>query len=107
MNRFRLFLCGLVVLLVFGAGATARAQAPSEAQSPQQAYDLRWYTVDGGGYTWSSGGTYTLGGTVGQPDAGNQAGGNYWLGGGFWDGALGAGGIYRVYLPLVLRTYAP
>ena len=107
MNRFRLLLCSLVVLLVFGAVATAWAQAPSAADSPQQAYDLGWYTVDGGGYTWSRGGTYTLGGTVGQPDAGNQAGGSYWFGGGFWDGALSAEGIYRVYLPLVLRIYAP
>jgi hypothetical protein len=105
MNRFRLVLCGLVALLVLGAAGAVWAQGPSQAQSPQQAYDLSWYTVDGGGYTWSSGGTYTLGGTVGQPDAGNLAGGSYTLGGGFWVPAVK--GVYRVYLPLVSRSYTP
>ena len=33
-------------------------------------YDLSWSTVDGGGGTFSEGGGYSLGGTVGQPDAG-------------------------------------
>ena len=35
-------------------------------------YDLTWSTADGGGYTFSSGGNYTLGGTIGQPDAGTM-----------------------------------
>jgi hypothetical protein len=63
-------------------------------------YDLTWSTVDGGGYTFSAGGGYTLGGTVGQPDAGSLSGGGYTLGGGFWGGAAIE---YPVYLPLVLR----
>ena len=47
-------------------------------------YDLSWYTIDGGGGT-SSGGPYTLSGTIGQPDAGGPlAGGSYTLTGGFW-----------------------
>jgi hypothetical protein len=52
----------------------------------QGGYSLRWWTVDGGGQTWSSGGGYRLGGTVGQPDAGILSGGGYVLGGGFWRG---------------------
>jgi hypothetical protein len=107
MNKFRLAFCGLVALLVLGAVGAVWAQAPSQAQSPQQTYDLSWHTVDGGGATWSSGGTYSLGGTVGQPDAGNLAGGSYTLGGGFWQGGPVAQGMYQVYLPLVLRSYAP
>ncbi len=63
-------------------------------------YDLTWSTVDGGGYTWSEGGGYALGGTVGQPDAGALIGGGYTLSGGFWGGMA----QYRVYLPLVLRN---
>ena len=51
-------------------------------------YDLSWNTVDGGGYTFSSAGSYTLGGTIGQPDAGTQSGGSYGLEGGFWGGAI-------------------
>lgn len=50
-------------------------------------YDLSWSTVDGGGGTFSSGDSYTLGGTVGQSDAGAQAGGVYQLTGGFWGAA--------------------
>ena len=40
-------------------------------------YDLTWSTIDGGGATWSEGGGYALGGTIGQPDAGVLSGGGY------------------------------
>jgi len=65
-------------------------------------YDLSWNTVDGGGTTFSAGGDYTLGGTIGQPDAGLLLGGGYVLGGGFWGGGVVA--RYRIYLPLLLRN---
>lgn len=52
-----------------------------------QTYNIDWYTIDGGGGT-SSGGGYTLSGTIGQPDAGMLAGGSYTLAGGFWGGAF-------------------
>ncbi|MHC4556598.1 MAG: hypothetical protein ACYTFW_13470 [Planctomycetota bacterium] len=48
-------------------------------------YKIDWYTIDGGGGT-SSGGQYTLTGTIGQPDAGWSIGGIYELLGGFWLG---------------------
>jgi uncharacterized repeat protein (TIGR01451 family) len=61
--------------------------APS--QSWGQALDITWYTVDGGGATFSTGGTYSLGGTIGQPDAsGPLAGGNFSVIGGFWGVAV-------------------
>jgi hypothetical protein len=66
-------------------------------------YDLAWWTVDGGGFTYSSGGGYELGGTAGQPDAGELAGGGYTLGGGFWRGGAVALPFYHAYLPLVVR----
>lgn len=67
-------------------------------------YDLRWNTVDGGGHIVSSGGTYVLGGTVGQPDAGVLSGGTYVLGGGFWMGGEVQEPVQnRIYLPLVVR----
>jgi hypothetical protein len=47
-----------------------------------QTYTIDWYSVDGGGGT-SSGGNYTVTGTIGQPDAGTSSGGNYTLTGGF------------------------
>ena len=48
-----------------------------------QNYSLDWFTVDGGGGT-STGGMYSVSGTIGQPDAGAMSGGNYSLAGGFW-----------------------
>ena len=48
-------------------------------------YSISWYTIDGGGGT-SSGGTYQLSGTFGQPDAEYSGGGQYELLGGFWVG---------------------
>jgi hypothetical protein len=52
-------------------------------------FDLTWSTIDGGGGAASTGGGFSLGGTIGQPDAGVMAGGDYTLAGGFW----GGGGI--------------
>ena len=55
--------------------------APALAQ-----YTIPWHTIDGGGGT-SSGGGYTLSGTIGQADAGGVlTGGAYTLVGGFWAG---------------------
>lgn len=48
-------------------------------------YTISWYTVDGGGGT-STGGQYSLTGTIGQPDAGFSSVGNYGLFSGFWNG---------------------
>jgi hypothetical protein len=65
---------GLLVLgLILGSAIGARAQT----------YDLSWFTIAGGGGT-STGGTYTVSGTIGQSDAGHMSGGNYTLDGGFW-----------------------
>jgi hypothetical protein len=49
-----------------------------------QSYSIDWYTVDGGGGT-STGGVYSVTGTIGQSDAGVQMnGGPYSVTGGFW-----------------------
>jgi hypothetical protein len=66
-------------------------------------YDLSWWTVDGGGGTFSTGGDYTLGGTIGQPDAGLMTGGDYSLGGGFWGGGEVHRPTFMVYLPTTMR----
>ncbi len=63
-------------------------------------YNLTWSTMDGGGYMFSTGGGYSLGGTMGQPDAGIMSGGGYTLAGGFWGGAAGQ---CKIYLPLVIK----
>lgn len=97
-NRLR-SLC-LQALLV--AGVLLLATATIAAQTGG-GYDLTWNTVDGGGQTFSMGGGYSLGGTIGQPDAGVLTGGGYTLGGGFWRGGAVILPSFRVYLPLVVR----
>jgi hypothetical protein len=53
------------------------------AAQAQISYSIDWFTIDGGGGT-STGGVYSVTGTVGQPDAGTMGGGNYTVNGGFW-----------------------
>ena len=54
------------------------------AVSFAQTYTVDWYKIAGGGGT-STGGTYQVSGTIGQPDAsGPLTGGNYSVTGGFW-----------------------
>ncbi len=48
-----------------------------------QQYAIDWFTIDGGGGT-STGGVYSVSGTIGQPDAGRMTGASYALDGGFW-----------------------
>jgi hypothetical protein len=49
-----------------------------------QSYSIDWYNVSGGGGT-STGATYQVTGTIGQPDAGGaMSGGQYSVTGGFW-----------------------
>jgi len=49
-----------------------------------QTYSIDWYKVSGGGGA-STGGVYSVSGTIGQHDAGGpMTGGNYSLTGGFW-----------------------
>lgn len=49
-----------------------------------QSYSIDWYKVAGGGGT-STGGTFSVAGTIGQPDAsGAMTGGGFSVTGGFW-----------------------
>jgi hypothetical protein len=67
--KTKMFLCAAAVFLT----TSARAQQ----------YSIDWHTIDGGGGT-STGGVYSVSGTIGQPDAGELSGGNYTIDGGFW-----------------------
>jgi hypothetical protein len=67
-----------------------------------QTYSIDWYKISGGGGT-STGGVYTVSGTIGQHDAGGpMTGGSYSLTGGFW--ALYA--VQTPGAPLLTITYA-
>lgn len=52
-------------------------------------FTLDWFSVDGGGGA-STGSTYTLVSSIGQPDAGNASGGQFTLAGGFLSAGLAA-----------------
>jgi hypothetical protein len=80
LQRLRSLLT-VVALLVLSA-TVAYAQVGGN-------FDLSWSVIDGGGGTASTGGSYNLGGTIGQPDAGRDTGGQFTLDGGFWGGAVG------------------
>ena len=73
--------CGILLALCAGLGLTVSGNAWAD-------FGLDWYTIDGGGHTFSTGDGFTLGGTIGQPDAGTAAGGGYTLRGGFWLGGM-------------------
>ncbi len=52
--------------------------------SRAQSYSIDWYKIAGGGGT-STGGVYSVSGTIGQPDASAaMSGGQYSVTGGFW-----------------------
>ena len=73
-RRLLAALAGTLISIVTGVGSAG-------------AYDpITWYTFDGGGVSGVVAGSYKLGGTIGQPDAGTLSGGNFTLSGGFWIG---------------------
>ena len=93
----RLLILILALALMAGTAWAVRAAV--------DALELPWWTVDGGGDR-STGGQYTLSGTIGQPDAGPlMSEGSYTLWGGFWDPRPGTPVIPQpaVFLPLVVR----
>jgi hypothetical protein len=99
MKRLMILVLMAAVLLI--GITTANAQRTNEPAAPQSGYDLSWYTIDGGGATFSTGGSYSLGGTIGQADAGAMSGGTYQLAAGFWGGVSVD---YHIYLPLALKN---
>ena len=79
MNLTRTQLIALLATLASGASAWA------------QPFAITWSSIDGGGTTTPlAGGTFTVRGTAGQPDAGVLSAGSFSCLGGFW--AVTAGG---------------
>lgn len=74
-------------ILLLGATAVLCCVAvSSSAPMNPPPFDLSWHTIDSGGGT-STGGGFTLEGTIGQPDAGlSMSGGGFVMTGGFWAG---------------------
>ncbi len=77
VNRLRAVLLAALI----GCGLSSPAGA--------QTLEIRLYTVDGGGGTTSTGGVFSVGGTIGQPDSGAPMnGGVFTVNGGFWGSAI-------------------
>jgi hypothetical protein len=93
MKRATCLLTTVLILLM--AVTSINAQAGG-------GYDLTWSSIDGGGAMFSTGGSYSLGGSIGQPDAGTLSGGGYTLNGGFW---VSSAAPYRCYLPIVMSNH--
>ncbi len=92
---FRILALAAVCLLIGGL-ALSTASASIQAND----YSVSWYTFDGGGDV-STGGDFTVMGTIGQPDAGQhvEGSGTYDLTGGFWAWVA----RYLGYLPLIKK----
>jgi hypothetical protein len=67
----------IAVLAVLAGVSATRAQTGGP-------YDLTWSSIDGGGLMSSTGGIYSIAGTIGQPDAGAESAGSFGCAGGFW-----------------------
>lgn len=84
----------ILVSVVLLLGLAGWAKAGGE-------YSISWWTVDGGGGS-SSNSTYSISGTVGQPDAGQAASASYTVYSGFWHPANGATTFSgAIYLPVI------
>ncbi|MCA9729875.1 MAG: T9SS type A sorting domain-containing protein [Candidatus Eisenbacteria bacterium] len=84
---------------------------PASAQ-----FSISSFTIDGGGVTSATGGSFSLGATIGQPDAGQSSGGGFVLNGGFWhgggvvssvgdDGPIDGGSDPSSPVPVAFRLY--
>jgi hypothetical protein len=91
MKRLLLLVALLFLFLLILQTARAASDAP---------YSLDWWTVDTGGGA-SSGGAYSLNGTIGQTDAGSLRGEDYALSGGFWASLLEA--WQKIFLPFIKK----
>jgi len=70
----------MVLALIIGLTLSSSALAQSGSN-----FSLSWWTIDGGGATFLQGINFTLGCTIGQPDASKPiSGGNFTLYAGFW-----------------------
>jgi hypothetical protein len=85
----------LLIIACLVAAALTKAQAQSG-----DGYDLTWNTQESGGRLEASGGSYSLYGSLGQPDAGAALNGEgYAFVGGFWSGVP----AYQICLPVVSK----
>ena len=79
--KYKIIILGTLTLLLVAAVCLRATDVLAQTGGP---YDLSWSSIAGGGLA-SAGGSYWVGGTAGQPDAGAVlTGGAFELTGGFW-----------------------
>jgi len=76
--------CLLIILVALAMAGSATLAAVALFEAP-------WWSADGGGARFLSGGAYALSATAGQPDAGRLSGGPFVLHGGYWAASLPIG----------------
>lgn len=88
---------GLTLSLLGPALADPAAQLPAGGEAGVKstqggAVTLTSWTIDAGGSTSATGGSFRLGATIGQPDAALVSGGSFRLSAGFWRPQSSSGG---------------
>lgn len=102
MKRATILYVSVLLALTIGFIVSNRNVTPVSAK-PADTLTIDWYTIDGGGATNLTGGTFTLSGTVGQFDASSTAQvGSYGLTAGFW--AAWNLPSYSIFLPLIQKA---
>jgi len=83
----------LLLILLFLPHAMTAGMTPQA-----NTYSLDWHVISSGGTTFTTAGSYSLGATIGQPQAGRLNASNLLLNVGFW-----VESFVNQYLPIVLR----
>jgi len=103
-----MILIATVVSLLLGELALAQASADASAIL-STGFDLWWHVIAGGGGRSESAG-YIVDGSIGQPAVGALDSASYRLGAGYWYGvavpAPPPPPEYKIYLPIVLKSYS-
>lgn len=84
--RLFIMLAGLWLGLQLPFAGSMPLMAQEKMAQAQREYRLDWWSVDGGGGV-STGGGFSLQGSIAQPDAGSQRAGSLLLRGGLWSAA--------------------
>ena len=99
MDRLRVIVCGLIVLVILSVAGIAWAQT-----SP--GYDNRWHVLGAAGSEGMSSEYHTVHSTLGQFAIGPSTSGLTSTGSGYWYG-IGPRATYRIYLPIIEHFAAP